>query len=68
MNFRDQQDEVNSLKGNISIKEISELKEQMKEQYEEQLKRVTDMVMLDSLVFTGFHVFLFIASEDLVSL
>jgi hypothetical protein len=54
MNFRDQQEEVNSLKGNISIREISELKEQMQIQYEEQLKRVTEMVLLDSLVFTGF--------------
>ncbi|KAJ6759635.1 hypothetical protein OIU79_024660 [Salix purpurea] len=53
MNFRDQQEEFNSLKGNISIKEISELKEQMKEQYEEQLKRVTDMVEMKLKEATG---------------
>ena len=62
MNFRDQQEEVNSLKGNISIKEISELKEQMKEQYEEQLKRVTDMVFLNYLDFTDFPCVLVVAS------
>jgi hypothetical protein len=52
MNFRGQQEEVDSLKGNFSIGEISELQEQMKRQYEDQLKRVTDMVFLNSLDFT----------------
>jgi hypothetical protein len=54
MNFRGQQEEVDSLKGNFSIGEISELQEQMKRQYEDQLKRVTDMVFLNSLDFTDF--------------
>ncbi|KAI5567509.1 hypothetical protein BDE02_13G094900 [Populus trichocarpa] len=53
MNFRDQQEEVNSLKGNISIREISELKEQMQIQYEEQLKRVTEMVEMKLKEATG---------------
>lgn len=53
MNFRDQQEEVNSMKGNISIREISELKEQMQIQYEEQLKRVTEMVEMKLKEATG---------------
>ncbi|GAY67984.1 hypothetical protein CUMW_260640 [Citrus unshiu] len=41
--LRDQQVEVNSLKG-YSKREISELKEQMKKSYEDQLKRSIEMV------------------------
>ncbi|KAH9781254.1 Immune-associated nucleotide-binding protein 9 [Citrus sinensis] len=41
--LRDQQVEVNSLKG-YSKREISELKEQMKKSYEDQLKRRIEMV------------------------
>ncbi|XP_062101584.1 immune-associated nucleotide-binding protein 9 [Humulus lupulus] len=43
MKLRDQQEEVNSLKG-YSKREISDLKEQMQLAYEEQLKRITEMV------------------------
>ncbi|KAF4377297.1 hypothetical protein F8388_012398 [Cannabis sativa] len=42
MKLRDQQEEVNSLKG-YSKREISDLKEQMHLAYEEQLKRITEM-------------------------
>ncbi|KDO45849.1 hypothetical protein CISIN_1g0232141mg, partial [Citrus sinensis] len=41
--LRDQQFEVDSLKG-YSKREISELKEQMHKSYEDQLKRITEMV------------------------
>ncbi|KAL6297305.1 hypothetical protein ACE6H2_005447 [Prunus campanulata] len=41
--LRDQQEEVNSLKG-YSKREISDLKDQMQRAYEEQLKRITEMV------------------------
>ncbi|KAG6737833.1 hypothetical protein POTOM_059364 [Populus tomentosa] len=53
MNFRGQQEEVDSLKGNFSIGEISELQEQMRRQYEDQLKRVTDMVEMKLKKATG---------------
>ncbi|KAJ6859032.1 immune-associated nucleotide-binding protein 9-like [Populus alba x Populus x berolinensis] len=53
MNFRGQQEEVDSLKGNFSIGEISELQEQMRRQYEDQLKRVTDMVEMKLKEATG---------------
>ncbi|CAK7344721.1 unnamed protein product [Dovyalis caffra] len=53
MNFRDQQEEVDSLKGNVSIREISDFQEQMQRQYEEQLKRVTEMVELKLKEATG---------------
>ncbi|KAM6553548.1 hypothetical protein CsatB_014310 [Cannabis sativa] len=43
MKLRDQQEEVNSLKG-YSKREISDLKEQMHLAYEEQLKRITEMI------------------------
>ncbi|KAJ9186251.1 hypothetical protein P3X46_001852 [Hevea brasiliensis] len=43
MKLRDQQEEVDSLKG-YSKREILELKEQMHKSYEEQLKRITEMV------------------------
>ncbi|KAL7200062.1 hypothetical protein ACSBR2_022217 [Camellia fascicularis] len=43
MKLRDQTEEVNSLEG-YSKREISELKEQMHRSYEDQLKRITDMV------------------------
>uniref|UniRef100_A0A2P2K8F7 Protein AIG1 n=2 Tax=Rhizophora mucronata TaxID=61149 RepID=A0A2P2K8F7_RHIMU len=43
MKLHDQQQEVRSLKG-YSKKEISELNEQMHRAYEEQLKRITEMV------------------------
>ncbi|XP_065880346.1 immune-associated nucleotide-binding protein 9-like [Euphorbia lathyris] len=43
MKLRDRQEEVESLKG-YSKGEILQLKEQMHESYEEQLKRITDMV------------------------
>ncbi|KAL5559810.1 hypothetical protein UlMin_036021 [Ulmus minor] len=43
MNLRDQQEVVESLKG-YSKREISELTEQMHRQYDEQLKRITEMV------------------------
>ncbi|EEF52958.1 aig1, putative [Ricinus communis] len=43
--LRDQQEEVDSLKG-YSKGEILELKEQMHRSYEEQLKRITEMVEL----------------------
>ncbi|KAF4404553.1 hypothetical protein G4B88_005939 [Cannabis sativa] len=43
MKLRDQQEEVNSLKG-YSKREISDLKEQMHLAYEEQLKRITEML------------------------
>ncbi|KAJ7949712.1 protein AIG1-like [Quillaja saponaria] len=45
MKLRDQQEEVDSLKG-YSKQEISQLKEQMQRTYEEQLKRITEMVEL----------------------
>ncbi|XP_022152452.1 immune-associated nucleotide-binding protein 9-like [Momordica charantia] len=45
MKLRDQQKEVDSLEG-YSKREISELKEQMHRSYEEQLKRITEMVEL----------------------
>ncbi|TQD96581.1 hypothetical protein C1H46_017831 [Malus baccata] len=41
--LRDQQEEVNSLKG-YSKREISELKDQMQRAHDEQLKRITEMV------------------------
>ena len=48
----DQQVEVDSLKG-YSKREISELKEQMKKSYDDQLKRTTEMVFLMLLVLTS---------------
>ncbi|GAV66308.1 AIG1 domain-containing protein [Cephalotus follicularis] len=45
MKLRDQQVEVDSLKGH-SKREISDLKDQMQKSYEEQLKRITEMVEL----------------------
>uniref|UniRef100_A0A6N2LVF0 AIG1-type G domain-containing protein n=2 Tax=Salix viminalis TaxID=40686 RepID=A0A6N2LVF0_SALVM len=53
MNFRDQQEEADSLKGRFSTQEISEFKEQMQRQYEDQLKRVTDMVEMKLKEATG---------------
>ncbi|KAG5224604.1 avirulence-responsive family protein [Salix suchowensis] len=53
MNFRDQQEEADSLKGRFSTREISEFKEQMQRQYEDQLKRVTDMVEMKLKEATG---------------
>ncbi|KAF9661567.1 hypothetical protein SADUNF_Sadunf19G0082100 [Salix dunnii] len=53
MTFRDQQEEADSLKGRFSTREISELKEQMQRQYEDQLKRVTDMVEMKLKEATG---------------
>lgn len=50
--LRDQQEEVDSLKG-YSKREISELKEQMHRSYEEQLKRITEMVFFMLLVLTS---------------
>ncbi|PON81437.1 AIG1-type guanine nucleotide-binding (G) domain containing protein [Trema orientale] len=44
MKLRDQQEEVNSKKGSYSKREISDLKDQMQLQYDEQLKRITEMV------------------------
>lgn len=43
MKLRDQQEEVDSLKG-YSKREILDLKEQMQLAYEGQLKRITEMV------------------------
>lgn len=43
--LRDQTEEVDSLEG-YSKREISVLKEQMHKSYEEQLKRITEMVVL----------------------
>ncbi len=43
MKLRNQQEEVDSLKG-YSKREISELKDNMHRSYEEQLKRITEMV------------------------
>lgn len=48
--LRDQQEEVNSLKG-YSKREISDLKNQMQRAYEEQLTRITEMVT----DFLSFH-------------
>ncbi|XP_059630353.1 immune-associated nucleotide-binding protein 9-like isoform X2 [Cornus florida] len=45
MKLRDQTEEVNSLEGYTKL-EMSELKEQMQRSYEEQLKRITEMVEL----------------------
>lgn len=52
--LRDQQEEVNSLKG-YSKREISDLKDQMQRAYEEQLKRITEMVT----DFLSFHLLCF---------
>lgn len=43
MELRDQREKVNSLEG-YSKDKIYELKEQMHRSYEEQLKRITEMV------------------------
>jgi len=43
MKLRNQQEQVDSLKG-YSKREISELKDNMHRSYEEQLKRITEMV------------------------
>lgn len=43
MKLRNQQKEVDALKG-YSKREISELKDQMHRTYDEQLKRITEMV------------------------
>lgn len=48
--LRDQTEEVDALKG-YSKHEISELKEQMHKSYEEQLKRITEMVVLVLIFF-----------------
>ena len=45
MRLRTQQREVDSLKG-YSKREIVEIKEQMQRSYDEQLKRITEMVQL----------------------
>lgn len=45
MKLHEQTEEVQSLQG-YSKKEISELTEQMHKAYEEQLKRITEMVFL----------------------
>ena len=45
MKLRTQQREVDSLKG-YSKREIVEIKEQMQHSYDEQLKRITEMVQL----------------------
>lgn len=44
MKFHDQQAEVNSLQG-YSKREILELKEHMQKSYDDQLKRITEMVL-----------------------
>lgn len=44
MKLRDQQKEVDSLEG-YTRQELKELKEQMHRSYDEQLKRITEMVI-----------------------
>lgn len=53
MKLRDQQKEVDSLEG-YSKREISELKEQMHRSYEEQLKRITEMVFSQAFLFYSY--------------
>ena len=53
MKLRNQQEQVDSLKG-YSKREISELKDNMHRSYEEQLKRITEMVSSMLLYFTYF--------------
>lgn len=67
MKLRDQQEEVDSLKG-YSKREISELKEQMHRAYEDQLKRITEMVSHIALVFTDLSHVLVLVFEDLICL
>ncbi|KAH9725188.1 Immune-associated nucleotide-binding protein 9 [Citrus sinensis] len=64
--LRDQQFEVDSLKG-YSKREISELKEQMHKSYEDQLKRITEMVFFMLLVLASkydMHMCSFLRSKN----
>lgn len=64
--LHDQQVEVDSLKG-YSKREISELKEQMHKSYEDQLKRITEMVFFMLLVLISncdIHMYSFLRSGN----
>lgn len=58
MKLHNQQREVDSLEG-YSKGEVSEFKKQMQQAYEDQLKRITEMVPFVS-IFCDIHLFIFI--------